>query len=51
VGFLGGRILLFDALDYRITIQESRDSIYFRPRPSSQLALCKGKHGIQKIGA
>jgi hypothetical protein len=32
VGFLGGRILLFDPLDYKITIQESQHQFYFRPR-------------------
>jgi glycosyltransferase involved in cell wall biosynthesis len=32
VGFLGGRILLFDPLDYKITIQESQHQCYFRPR-------------------
>jgi len=31
VGFLSGRILLFDALDYRITIQESQRRREFRP--------------------
>jgi GT2 family glycosyltransferase len=31
IGFLGGRILLFDALDYRITIQESQQRCDFQP--------------------
>jgi glycosyltransferase involved in cell wall biosynthesis len=31
IGFLSGRILLFDALDYRITIQESQQRRDFRP--------------------
>jgi GT2 family glycosyltransferase len=31
-GFLAGRILLFDPADYKITIQESQDQCYFRPR-------------------
>jgi GT2 family glycosyltransferase len=31
IGFLGGRILLFDTLDYGITIQESQQRRDFRP--------------------
>lgn len=31
IGFLSGRILLFDTLDYRITIQESQRRLDFRP--------------------
>jgi GT2 family glycosyltransferase len=31
-GFASGRILLFDVMDYRITIQESQDRCYFQPR-------------------
>ena len=31
IGFLGGRILLFDNLDYRITILESKRRCEFRP--------------------
>lgn len=30
-GFLGGRILLHDPTDYKITIEESRQQRYFRP--------------------
>jgi GT2 family glycosyltransferase len=32
IGFLGGRILLYDETDYRVTILESDEKIYFSPR-------------------
>jgi glycosyltransferase involved in cell wall biosynthesis len=32
VGFLGGRILLYDDTDYRLTVNESEDRLYFRPQ-------------------
>src|SRR5579872_229090 len=42
LGFVGGRILLFDASDYRITIQESPDRREFRPRTFIATGVVQG---------
>src|ERR1700733_14573644 len=31
-GFIGGRVLLFDPADYRMTIQDSQESFCFQPK-------------------
>lgn len=42
VGFLGGRILLYDETDYRVTILESQEECYFQPRTFIEAGAVQG---------
>jgi len=42
IGFLGGRVLLYDSTDYRITIQESTVRLYFEPRTFLAAGVVQG---------